>query len=393
MNTRTLKQAKTIEATSKRPAFRLHPICQVVALMMASGAAFNTHAATNLASFGAQTAAARSAALASGRTNLGVSPQQAQQQTQVSIQNLARAAQGVAQQIAAQQAAAANGISGTSNIPNGLGAGGLQVAPGLSSDPNSATPWINANLPTQSVDANGHVDVNVQQTAQKAILTWQTMNVGKQTTLNFDQSGGQQSNGANSWVVLNRIMDPTGAPSQILGNITAQGSVYVINRNGVIFGSGSQVNVSSLIASSLNLFSSDIATSNNRFMTGGLGDLNTTNVATNSILLTTDTPGAGDITIAPGASIALGNQGLGLIAAPNVTNNGMITASAGQVALVAGIGVSYDYNASSFATVGGPIAQGSNDNTTTMLRFANYGKLTDTSGNDITPVGTLINNG
>src|ERR1700743_1880253 len=134
---------------------RPRPVCHAIALMLATGAAMSAHAATNLASFGAQTAAARTAAAASGRVNLGVSPQQAQQQTQVSIQNLAHAAQGIAQQIAAQQAAAASGINSALNVPNGLGAGGLQVASGLSSDPSSAIPWINANLPTQSVDASG----------------------------------------------------------------------------------------------------------------------------------------------------------------------------------------------------------------------------------------------
>ncbi|MFT9640285.1 filamentous hemagglutinin N-terminal domain-containing protein, partial [Alcaligenes phenolicus] len=84
-------------------------------------------------------------------------------------------------------------------------------------------------------------------------LNIHTIKLGRQTTLNFDQSGGTQTNGANNWAVLNRINDPSGRPSQILGNITAQGAVYVINRNGVLFGAGSQVNVHSLVASSLDV--------------------------------------------------------------------------------------------------------------------------------------------
>jgi filamentous hemagglutinin family protein len=189
------------------------------------------------------------------------------------------------------------------------------VAPGVGTDP---TLWQNANLPTQST-SNGQTTVTIQQTAQKAILTWFNFNVGKNTTAYFDQSAGTAADGSNNWVALNRVIDPSGVPSQILGQIRAEGSVYLINRNGIIFGGSSQVNVNTFVASSLNLFSNDLTTSNNRFLTGGIGDLSAANFATNSILLTSDAPGAGDITIAPGAAITVGNQGLALIAAPNVT--------------------------------------------------------------------------
>src|SRR6202012_5513553 len=105
---------------------------------------------------------------------------------------------------------------------------------------------------------------------------------GSKTTLNFDQSAGTQTNGANNWVILNRIMDPSLAPTQILGNINAQGTVLVINRNGIIFGAGSQINVHSLVASSLDVLnlnddlvqtSTDIAASNQAFLNGGLAVL------------------------------------------------------------------------------------------------------------------------
>jgi filamentous hemagglutinin family protein len=270
MNVRTRNQVKLIHL-SPRPmslSLRLSPVCHAIALMLAASATMSAHAGVNLANVGAQISAARSAA-AGGGVNLGVgvSPQVSLQASQPSIQNLAHAAQGIAQQIAAQQAAAVVGMSTASTVPNGLAVGGLQVAPGVSFDPNTNAPtpatanasinpnlWINANGPTQ---VPGTYDVNVVQTAQNAVLTWQTMNVGKQTTLNFNQSAGTQANGANNWIVLNRIVDPSGAPSQILGNVTAQGTVLVINRNGILFGAGSQVNVHSLIASSLDLLNSD----------------------------------------------------------------------------------------------------------------------------------------
>ena len=90
--------------------------------------------------------------------------------------------------------------------------------------------------------------VTVTQTAQQALLTWQTFNIGKNTTLDFDQSRG----GANvaDWVAINKVAANI-APSQVLGAIQAPGQVYVINQNGIIFGGSSQVNVGALVASSL----------------------------------------------------------------------------------------------------------------------------------------------
>jgi filamentous hemagglutinin family protein len=386
MSVRKFSQVKPVHTSNRHISLRLSPVCHAIALMLTAGATMNAHAGVNLANVGAQINAARSAA-AGGGVNLGVgvSPQQALQASQPSIQNLAHAAQGIAQQIASQQAAAAAGISTASTVPNGLAAGGLQVAPGVSFDPATNAPtaataslsnpnlWVNANGPTQTTAANGHVTVDVLQTAPSAVATWQTMNVGSNTTLNFDQSGGNQTNGANNWVILNRIVDPSGRPSQIFGSITAQGTVLVINRNGILFGAGSQVNVHSLLASSLDLLNqnddlvqsgADIAASNTLFMQTGLAALNagtSTTAASSSgnpaellglgsnvsVSSASQYQAPGDIAIAPGASItttadgSASNGGFVLIAAPNVDNGGTITvAPTGQVILAAGVGVS-----------------------------------------------------
>jgi filamentous hemagglutinin family protein len=396
-------------------------VCHAIALMLAAGAAVNAHAGVNLANVGAQISAARSAATGGGvNLGVGVSPQQALQASQPSIQNLAHAAQGIAQQIAAQQAAAVAGLNTASTVPNGLAVGGLQVAQGITFAPQTVAGqtvkvsqntddtnpllWMNAYGPQQTVNPNGTVTVNVQQTAPSAVVTWQTMNVGKQTTLNFDQSAGTQSNGANNWVVLNRIMDPSGAPSQILGNVTAQGSVYVVNRNGILFGAGSQVNVHSLAASSLDFLSkndaltqagTDIAASNQLFLTSGSLQQEAAGASGGSAYyeafglggVVDDTSGQyqtpGNITIEPGASITthtngtVSDGGLVLIAAPNVTNGGTITATNGQIILAAGIGVSVTGSGQILK----PVLSG-------RLQVDSNGKEVD-----VTPAGTLTNTG
>ncbi|WP_175049953.1 filamentous haemagglutinin family protein [Paraburkholderia sediminicola] len=397
--------------------------------MIATGAAANAHAAgmVNLGQLGARMAAGGNAAAGgAGVPNLGVSPQQALQASKPSIQNLGRAASVIAAQVAAQQAAAAAGAAG--NVPNGLGAGGLQVAPGVSfvkdgngnlisqnTDTSNPVLWINANGPQQSVDSSGHVNVDVKQTGQNAVVTWQTMNVGKQTTLNFDQSSGAQTNGANNWVVLNRINDPSGLPSQILGNVKAQGSVYVINRNGILFGAGSQVNVHSLMASSLDFLNTnnhliqtpaDIAQSNVLFLqqSGGLAGLEAGqsnpqasgsrspnevlglgNTVTDPTAGQYQTPGA--VMIAPGASISTATNGTAsdggfvLVAAPSVTNAGSITATGGQVILAAGVGVGLTPNPTNPQVL--------------LPELTGALRVPTTNGNsvDVTPVGSLVNTG
>ncbi|MDD5260535.1 MAG: filamentous hemagglutinin family protein [Methylacidiphilales bacterium] len=193
-------------------------------------------------------AAAQAMAQASARTN----------------DALAQTAQALQVMRAAQIAARTQAISGPNNlgtnpnnpaiqlpnVPDGLAGGALVPDSGLS-QPGVANPvvtWVGAKTPVQTANG-GQTQVTIEQTQQQALLNWQTFNIGKNTLLDFDQSAG----GANvsQWVAFNKINDPSLAPSQILGAIQALGQVYVINQNGIIFGPHSQVDVHTLVASSL----------------------------------------------------------------------------------------------------------------------------------------------
>src|ERR1017187_3350805 len=172
---------------------------------------------------------------------------------------LARTAQALQAVQAMQAAARALAAQGPNNlgldpnhpgttlpdVPNGLVGGGLQVDPRVSLNPSL---WSGASLPQQSVVGN-QTEVTIAQNAPQAILNWSSFNIGKQTTLNFDQSlgGSPQS----TWIAFNKVNDPTGVPSQILVMIPAPGQVYVINANGIIFGGSAQINVNTLVASAL----------------------------------------------------------------------------------------------------------------------------------------------
>ena len=129
----------------------------------------------------------------------------------------------------------------------------LQVAPGVPrtfANPTGENPerWEGANLPTQTT-GDGQTTVTITQTAQQAILNWETFNIGMQTRLTFDQTAGGAN--ATQWIAFNMVRDPSGNPSQILGSLDAIGQVYIINQNGILFGGSSQVNLHSLVASAL----------------------------------------------------------------------------------------------------------------------------------------------
>ena len=256
------------------------------------------------------------------------------------------------------------------NVPNGLGTGGLKVANGVPLDlahpqagENSAL-WQGAKLPTQKA-ANGKVTVTIEQTRQQALLTWETFNIGKQTTLEFDQSAGGKNK--SQWIAFNKVNDPSGRPSQILGSIKAPGQVYIINQNGIIFGGSSQINLHTLVASSLpindNLLQLGILNNtDNQFLFSSLPipalATGATMPAFNPPAANTPSGKSGDVTVQAGAilnSPTSADRVGGRIAlvGPNVTNNGTISTPDGQTILAAGQQVAFAAHSSKDASLRG----------------------------------------
>ena len=110
-------------------------------------------------------------------------------------------------------------------------------------------------------------------------------------------------------------------PSQIFGKITADGTIYLINANGIVFEPGSQVNVYGLIASSLNLNATD-----SDFLMGAAA-LNFEIESDSSKYLNASVINKGTITT--------GTAGSALLIGPYVENDGTINTTAGQIGLVA----------------------------------------------------------
>ena len=330
------------------------------------------------------------------------SPAGVQQNVQRSVADFANAARVIAAAQAAQATAQAQARAAAkpATAPNGLSPGGLQVDPGaLRATAASPSPvWKGAALPRATTNA-GRTTVTVDQTdpvlgSKTADLTWKTFNIGAATTLNFKQGG-------TDYTVLNRVSDPSAAPSTILGAINAPGLVLVLNANGVLFGPGSQVNVGSLAVAA-----ADLAQLSRR----GRSPASRARRAHPTALLPCGASGflcsftnaTGPVSVAAGASIATNTPasavergGYVLLLGQSVRNDGQIITPSGQTVLAAGQGFivtpgySQDNNPSS-TTLGLQVAPiGSGTVVNTGLIQATTGDITLT-GQSVTQAGVLL---
>ena len=75
-----------------------------------------------------------------------------------------------------------------------------------------------------------------------AIINWKSFSIGAQNSVRFDQANSSSK-------VLNRVTGND--PSSILGSLSSNGHVWLLNQNGVLFGQGARVDVAGLVASTL----------------------------------------------------------------------------------------------------------------------------------------------
>ncbi|MDE2091868.1 MAG: filamentous hemagglutinin N-terminal domain-containing protein, partial [Gammaproteobacteria bacterium] len=196
--------------------------------------------------------------------------------------------------------AAASGVLlwlSLSTVPVMAGPQGGQVVAGQGSisNPNPVTTLIN-------------------QQSNRLAIDWSSFNVAPNETVQFNQP-------SVSAAALNRILDQN--PSQIFGSIIANGQVYLLNPNGIVFGKSAVVNVGALFATGLNISDSD-------FMSGKLNF---------AALAGQD----GGYVINHGLLRAANGGSINLIGS-SVFNDGIIVANLGQVNMAAGSAVTVDFN-------------------------------------------------
>lgn len=302
---------------------RLKPLAQAIALLLVAGGAQAAGQPFSAAWFAAKGAAQGGAAGAPrpGAQLPGAPPPLAQQQRvnqqlQRSMANLNNTVAAIAAQQAAQAAGRQAALNLPQDVPDGLGEGGLKVDASLPFE----QAWQNAKGPVQT-QAGGKTTVSIEQTADKAVLNWETFNVGRNTTVDFQQHA--------DWALLNRVNDPSARPSQIQGQIKADGTVMLVNRNGVVFSGSSQVDVRNLTVAAANI-------SDEQFRQRGL-------YYDNAGSRPTFTDAAGAVRVEQGAQLRTAapsgstkGGGYVLLLGSEVDNAGSIVTPKGQTVLSAG---------------------------------------------------------
>ncbi|WP_420559621.1 beta strand repeat-containing protein [Tepidicaulis sp.] len=148
--------------------------------------------------------------------------------------------------------------------------------------------------------------LDVNQSTNRTVLDWRSFDIGENAHVNFNQPNSGS-------IAVNRINQSTN-PTQINGQLTANGHVWVLNPNGVMFGASARVDVSGLVASTANI-------NVDRFMAGDTR---------------LDLLGAGGGSVVNEGQITVREGGLAAFVAPHVRNNGTIRAKVGKVAMAAG---------------------------------------------------------
>jgi len=131
----------------------------------------------------------------------------------------------------------------------------------------------------------------IQQNSQQVSINFEGFSIAQHETVNIFQPNSDA-------IALGRVLG--GSPSEIFGNLNANGQFFLINPSGILFGENASVNVGGLVATTLSLSDEDFFSGLYRFQSMG------------------------------------GFEGVGINGdAGNVTNNGLIrAASGGYVALI-----------------------------------------------------------
>jgi filamentous hemagglutinin family protein len=151
-------------------------------------------------------------------------------------------------------------------------------------------------------------NTTINQSSQNVAINWQSFGIAAGEAVKFVQP-------SSSSIALNRVLGSDA--SSILGSLSANGKVFLVNPNGILFGKGAQVNVAGLVASTLNISDADFMAGRYKFSGGGSGSI----------------VNQGSINADGGYVALLGAK---------VNNEGVISASLGTVALVGGNAVTLD---------------------------------------------------
>ena len=165
--------------------------------------------------------------------------------------------------------------------------------------------------------ASSGTTMTITQNTAKMAADWQSFNIGQGNRVNFVQPSA-------SAVALNRVVGSD--VSVIQGALNANGHVFLINPNGVLFTPTAQVNVGGIVASTLNLSNADFQAVNYKFEGS----------SANAVVNEGNISAVGD----------RGKDGTIALIAAKIINDGDLLANGGNVLIGAGSSVTLDQAAS-----------------------------------------------
>ena len=173
-----------------------------------------------------------------------------------------------------------------------------------------------------NVQGQGTANVTVQQNSNKAIINWNTFNIGANEAVQFVQP-------SSSSVTLNRVTGGLG-PSGIFGSLSANGKLFVVNPDGILIGPDAKIDAAGFLATTNDIANAD-------FMAGRYNF---------------SIPGRPDASVVNQGTITAQSGGFAALVAPGVRNSGTITATLGTVALASGNVFSLDFYGDKLITLG-----------------------------------------
>ena len=168
-----------------------------------------------------------------------------------------------------------------------------------------------------SIAQSGSV-TNITQSTQKAAINWQNFSIGTSETVNFNQP-------SVSSVTLNRVIG--NEKSIIDGALNANGQVFILNSNGVLFSKNASINTAGLVATTMNLSDTDFMDGNYNFK------------------------GDSSASIINQGTITISDKGFAALFGKEVKNEGIIKATLGKVELVGASEVTLNLNGNSLVNL------------------------------------------
>lgn len=224
-----------------------------------------------------------------------------------------------------------------------------------------------AALPEGATVVNGTVNINtsgntqtITQGSNRAIINWNGFNIDVGELVHFVQPSSISA-------ILNRVVGQD--PSQILGSLRANGQVFLINPNGVIFGQTANVDVGSLVVSTLSITDDDFLAGNLNFAQEADKDL---------------------AAVINHGTIKIDENGFLVFTGPMLANDGIILAKVGQVAMAAGTQSTISFDPTGMIQIALPDAAQTQSGIVSLSQELAGNILSNVVGTSITQAGQIV---